>query len=346
MIPNPDPRAEAMDPSIVSFVIPTLNEEKFLGICLRSISGLERPEGIASLEILVVDNFSKDATPDIARAAGARLIQQPPVNVSNSRNTGARAATGAYLAFIDADCELAPDWLVRCLAHLRRGDVCGAGTNISPPPPDAPWVEKYWYDLGYEKMASDMREVAWLPTFNLLVKRDVFLEVGGFNEKLVTCEDSDLGYKMSAKGRLVLENRVTTRHYRESKTIPEFFRRERWRGMGSLQSFFMHELNLGELPSLVFPVIFLVLLAVAVALTGAALLGVSDGSGAIPGVGRIPLWAAGLAWLGTAAGPFLQVIRKRILPWQGRRFAACFTLASVYLFARAIALAKGAARIS
>jgi glycosyltransferase involved in cell wall biosynthesis len=323
-----------MDASVVSFVIPTLNEEKFLGLCLKSIAALERPQGIASLEVIVVDNFSRDATPEIARAAGARLIQQPPVNVSNSRNTGAKAATGAWLAFVDADCELAGDWLVRCLAHLREGGACGVGTNISPPPLDAPWVEKYWFDLGYEKATVDFNEANWLPTFNLLVKRGVFLDVGGFNEKLATCEDSDLGYKMSAKGRLILENRVTTRHYRESKTIPEFYRRERWRGMGSLQSFFMHKLNLGELPSLVFPMVFLALLVAAVAVSGAAALGVA------------PMWVAVAILLALGAGPFLQVIRKRIYPWYVRRFAACYALASVYLYARAIALVKGAARIS
>jgi hypothetical protein len=133
---------------------------------------------------------------------------------------------------------------------------------------------------------------------------------------------------------LILENRVTTRHYRESKTIPEFYRRERWRGMGSLQSFFMHKLNLGELPSLVFPMVFLALLVAAVAVSGAAALGVA------------PMWVAVAILLALGAGPFLQVIRKRIYPWYVRRFAACYALASVYLYARAIALVKGAARIS
>lgn len=323
-----------MDPSVVSFVIPTLNEGKFLGACLRSIANLERPEGIASLEIVVVDNFSTDDTPDIARTAGARFLQQPPVNVSNSRNSGARAATGAYLAFVDADCELASTWLLHCFAHLRKSDICGVGTNISPPPPDAPWVEKYWFDLGYEKILAESRDVEWLPTFNLLVKRDVFLGVGGFNEKLATCEDSDLGYKMSAKGRLILENGVTTRHYRESKTISQFYRRERWRGMGNLQSFFMHEFNPRELPSLIFPMAFLALILGTLVTIAAAVFG------------RIPFWAIPVAMAVLGIGPFLQVARKGIFPWHGRKFAACMALASIYLFARAVALLKGAARIA
>ncbi len=325
---------QILNTAMVTFVIPTLNEERFLGLCLHSISELEKPLGITELEMIVIDNFSQDSTPAIAHAAGATFIQQPPLNVSHSRNTGARLAQGAYLAFIDADCELDPAWLLHCFSHLQKADVCGVGTNISGPLPDAPWVEKYWFDLGYAKAKTTATEVGWLPTFNLLVKRDVFLEVGGFNEKLATCEDSDLGYKMSAKGKLMLENGVTTRHYRESKTIPEFYRRERWRGMGNLQSFFMHEFDFRELPSLIFPMVFLSLLLLSPLCIGAVSLG------------WLPIWSIPTILLALVCSPLLQVLRKRIYPWEGRKFAACLVLAAVYLLARAVALIKSASRIS
>jgi glycosyltransferase involved in cell wall biosynthesis len=323
-----------MDSSIVSIIIPTLNEEAFLGLCLRSISKLERPAGIGTLEVIVVDNFSTDSTPEIARNAGVKLIQQPPKNVSNSRNTGAKAANGAYLAFVDADCELDPYWLVGCFEHLQKPEVVGAGTHISAPLPDAPWVEKYWYELGYQKPKNSATEVEWLPTFNLIVKRNAFFEVGGFNEKLTTCEDSDLGYKLSALGKLILESRITTRHHRESKTIPEFYKRERWRGMSNLQSFFMHKFSIRELPSLLFPLLFLGMLCVVPILIFSAAIGWSSFC-------SVPIVLGGLF-----GGPVLQVLRKRIYPWQVKKFSACLILAAVYLYARSIALIKGAARIS
>jgi glycosyltransferase involved in cell wall biosynthesis len=323
-----------MVPSKVSIIIPTLNEAAYLGQCLRTIANLELPAGITTIEVVVVDNFSTDSTPEIARSHGVRLIQLPPKNVSNSRNTGAKAVDGAYLAFVDADCGLDPLWLVRCFPHLLNPEVVGVGTQISSPLPDAPWVEKYWYELGYRKHEQSAKEVDWLPTFNLIVNRKKFLEVGGFNEKLATCEDSDLGYKLSAYGKLILESGVTTRHYRESKTIPEFYRRERWRGMSNLQSFFMHEFRARELPSLLLPLGYLVMLC------AAPWVAFSCAMGWLP-----PVWG----WVVLAAllaVPALQVLRKRIFPWQWRKFPACLVLANVYIFARSIALVRGAARIS
>jgi glycosyltransferase involved in cell wall biosynthesis len=324
----------SMDASTVSIVIPTLNEATYLGNCLRTIANLERPAGISTLEVVVVDNFSTDSTAEIARSSGVKLIQLPPKNVGNSRNTGAKAVNGSFLAFVDADCGLDSLWLVRCFPHLLKPEVVGVGTHISSPLPDAPWVEKYWYELGYQKPEESATEVEWLPTFNLIVKRDAFLEVGGFNENLATCEDSDLGYKLSALGKLILESSVTTRHYRESKNIPEFYKRERWRGMGNLKSFFMHKFRARELPSLLYPLAFLGMLFAAPLVVFSS------------AMEWLPAASASIVGGGLTAGPVLQVLRKRIYPWQGKKFAACLVLATVYLYARSIALLRGAARIS
>ncbi|MFA6317176.1 MAG: glycosyltransferase, partial [Elusimicrobiota bacterium] len=94
----------------LSIVIPAFNEEKLLASCLRSVqaalaTGL-RP-GWAS-EVVVCDNNSTDKTPEIARAEGAQVVFEPHNQISRARNTGAKAASGDWLLFIDADSILDP----------------------------------------------------------------------------------------------------------------------------------------------------------------------------------------------------------------------------------------------
>ena len=222
----------------VSFVIPARNEQAHLPRCLASIAALERPSGPVgpvSLEIVVVDNRSTDATAAIAAAAGAQVVSVEPGRVAVARTAGARAASGDVLAFIDADCELPPRWLVAVLDHLETADVVACGGSLAPPRPGATWIERRWYALAAGD-GEGAREVAWLASFNLAVPRAAFDEVGGFDPSLVTCEDADLGYRLAARGRLVQEPGVAVVHHGESRTLRDFFRREAWRGRGTLRA--------------------------------------------------------------------------------------------------------------
>src|SRR6476661_7345717 len=106
-------------PVFVSFIIPALNEEKHIGVCLESIHRLQMPPEISGMEIIVVDNNSTDRTVKISREMGAQVVGVVPKNPSRARNAGAGAARGDWLAFVDADCELASDWIVACGSHLN-----------------------------------------------------------------------------------------------------------------------------------------------------------------------------------------------------------------------------------
>jgi glycosyltransferase involved in cell wall biosynthesis len=313
----------------VSFIIPALNEERHIPSCLRSIADLERPAGIEAVEVIVVDNMSRDRTVELARSAGAVIVTEPPGRISRSRNAGARTATGDLLAFIDADCELPRDWLVRCVGHLMAdAAVLAVGTGMAPPSADAPWVETVWYALAHGRPAEPIERVEWLATYNLLVRRSAFEAVGGFDESLITCEDSDLGYKLSARGRLLRDCTIRTVHHGESKTLKQFVRREAWRSRGNLRSFFGRKLVLSELPSLLVPPLFVLTLV----------------AGLILIVARL---ATGWAFLGLAGSvllllalllPILQLLRKGITPLRPWLFVRAWLLVSVYYWARAVGL--------
>lgn len=245
-----------------SVIIPAKNERENIGRCLDSI--LQVDWDPSEFEVIVVDNGSSDDTPRLAEQKGARVYVQPDLTISGLRNFGACRASGALLAFMDADCTVERSWLSEAARYLPREDIVCFG---SPPqvPPDATWVQRAWYQVRRKKEA--LGETAWLESMNMFVRRDTFVRCHGFDETLVTCEDYDISLRLKAFGKVFADAAVVAYHYGEASTLSHFFRKERWRGIGNLKGVLRHGVSAGELPSLLLPVLHcLCLLALPLAL--------------------------------------------------------------------------------
>lgn len=108
-----------------SIVIRSLNEEKWLGAALEACRRQILPDGLEA-EIVLVDSGSTDATIDIAKAGGARIvhIKKADFTFGRSLNYGCEAACGDYLVFISAHCIPAHErWLANLVAPLISGDA-------------------------------------------------------------------------------------------------------------------------------------------------------------------------------------------------------------------------------
>lgn len=261
-----DPDLNIPDP-VVSIIIPAFNEEKFLPRCLDSIGGLAWPK--EQLEVIVVDNGSTDSTCAIAESYGAVLLRDPDKTVSGLRNLGAARAKGRILAFVDADCTVAGDWLTRSKAYFEDEALAAWG---APPvvPESATWVQQAWFVLR-QKGVQQPEKVAWLESMNLFVRRDLFLAHNGFDESLETCEDVDFSYRISGNGDILSDPAIRVVHLGEAATVGHFIRKELWRGVGNFKGAFRHGISLKELPSLGIPIyfgLFLPFLFVAVLVTG------------------------------------------------------------------------------
>jgi glycosyltransferase involved in cell wall biosynthesis len=239
----------------VSFIVPVKNEAKLIGQCLDAINNLDYDK--SRYECIIVDNGSIDDTVKIAEQRGAKVLNLPNVTISALRNRGARDARGNYLAFIDADCVIDPNWLKQALPHFENPKIGCAGCHPSIPK-DSTWVQRTWR-LQTSRPAA-IEEVDWLPSMNMLVKREAFIECGGFNESMITCEDVDFCYRLTRHWKVISDNNIAAIHFGEATTIQEFFRKERWRGQSSLQGLLSHELRWEEVPSLLLPVYYLVAL--------------------------------------------------------------------------------------
>ncbi len=169
-----------------------------------------------------------------------------------------------------------------------------------------------------------VREGHWLGSGNLVVRREVFASVGGFDNSLETCEDVDLCMRIRKAGhRLLIDERMHSIHYGDPGTLKKLFLGELWRGRDNLRVSFRHGLTLRDLPSVFLPVGALVLGAVTIA--GFVMLS--------------PLTVAvGLG--GLAAITALRVLRltRNASSRRGADLAANVAVAAVYESARALAL--------
>ncbi len=96
---------------VLSLLIPAYNEERLLPAVIDRVRACFDAVGFAAYEIVVCDNNSTDATADVARAKGARVVHEPHNQISRARNTAARGASGKWLVFLDADTLLPPELL-------------------------------------------------------------------------------------------------------------------------------------------------------------------------------------------------------------------------------------------
>ena len=239
---------------LVSVIVPARNEEAFLPECLRSLGRLE-PFG-GGLEVIVVDHASSDGTAAIARQGGASLLETRGPTIAAVRNHGARAARGAFLAFLDADCRAAPAWLRSALAHFRVPGVVAVGAQPVAPPTGASWVQEAWAFL-IRPPGESAASAAWLPATNVIVRASAFWGVNGFDESLETCEDVDLSYRLRGAGVLVHDPSVRVVNVRLPATLRQLFLKEIWHGRDSYTGIRRGRVMLDEVPSLLAPAVCL-----------------------------------------------------------------------------------------
>lgn len=116
--------ATARDPRPrFSIVVPALDEERYIGDCLRSLANQDF-SGV--VEIIVVDNNSTDATAAVARSFGATVVHERRPGVCWARQHGTALACGEFVVSTDADTTFAPDWLSRIDRVLAENPNCVA----------------------------------------------------------------------------------------------------------------------------------------------------------------------------------------------------------------------------
>ena len=215
----------------ISFIVPVHNSADTLEKCLESIEDVGYPQ--ESVEIIIVDNGSKDKTLDIASKFTDKIFVDQTATIAGLRNIGSKKANGDFIIFIDSDCVLSQNWVKSALEYFNDDTVGMVGARTSLVPADATWVERTW-KLHLDRQRHK-REVSWIISRAIIMRRDVFLEMGGFDETLITCEDVEFGYRMREKYKIIADENLAPMHLKGEKTLGEFFKKERWRGKHSMK---------------------------------------------------------------------------------------------------------------
>ncbi|MHA1705898.1 MAG: glycosyltransferase [Promethearchaeota archaeon] len=186
---------------LVSFIIPTLNSEKTLEKCLRSITEQDYP----SIEIIIVDGGSKDNTINIAMKYNAKVLEFRG-NLGAARQLGISKASGELIANWDSDIYIPhKGWLRRAIQILLS--YPNASTlwiyNISPPNSTLVAKAFSWYSWKIMLNFARRRRGFW-GGGNSIFRKYMVMNVKGFNSKIDTGEDFDLAKKLSLKGHSII----------------------------------------------------------------------------------------------------------------------------------------------
>jgi glycosyltransferase involved in cell wall biosynthesis len=194
----------------VSAIVPTWNGERFLAEALDSILA----QAWEPLELIVVDDGSTDRSAEIAENRGARVLRQENRGPGAARNAGVTASTGELLAFCDQDDAWLPGKLERQVAALSAEPAAGYVYGRMEVVLEAGAEWPGWLDPGW----LDESPVGWCPG-TLVVRRDVFEEVGPFDERFRVFSDGEwlvrarrAGYRGLILDDVVLRYRIHERN--------------------------------------------------------------------------------------------------------------------------------------
>lgn len=193
---HPVPTPAAVE---TSFVIPLRDGGPEVAALVAEL----RPFG----EVIVVDDGSVDGSPELARAAGARLLatggQGGP---AAARNAGLAAADGPFVAFVDADCRCPSQWagaLADLLEQDERLAIAAPRVRSSPGPGRIASYEAACspLDMGLDPgLVGRGRRVGYVPAAALVARRSALLELGGFDAGMRFGEDVDLVWRAESAG--------------------------------------------------------------------------------------------------------------------------------------------------
>lgn len=302
--------------AFVSIVLPAFNEERFIETTLKSLLELDYPR--EKYEIIVVDNGSSDSTVEIAEKYADQVFVYPKVRVGAVRNYGVKHAKGEVIAFLDSDCVPAHDWLKSSIQYMEDNN-CDAVGGVYLLRSNPAWVESSWI------VSPDLRDrpTNILIGGSIIIKKQVFDAISGFDESVNAGEDSALARSLVAGGYKVhFAKSCAVIHLGFPRTLRDFTKRQFWHASSYLKSRKKGKPDLMFLATLLFLVLVI----------------------GLPFLLLFSFPLAMLALAGIVAIPMVLTLRRifnaRLLTFRLDRYFKMYILDFFYLSGRAAGLVK------
>lgn len=180
----------------VSVIIPTYNRHELVREAIASVLA----QSFSDFELIVVDDGSEDGTAEAVREfPEVRYVYQPNRGVSAARNHGVFLSTGALIAFLDSDDLWQPQKIeqqVKFLIECPEAQICQTeeiwlrnGVRVNP--------HNKHRKAGGDIFARSL-ELCLVSPSSVMMRRELFERMGGFDETLPACEDYDLWLRIAA----------------------------------------------------------------------------------------------------------------------------------------------------
>jgi GT2 family glycosyltransferase len=193
------------------------SREDFLRECVESLRSLDYP----NFDVTIVTDFA-EGYPWLPN--DVRVLPAGKVSPAIKRNIGAQKASGDMLAFLDSDACVPADWLKRAVSYLEDEKTAAVGgPNLTPCNDTLPQRCSGYILESFLGTASMSRRYKFckshttdnIPTCNFICRKNIFDEVGGFNERTKIGEDGELCTQFREKGfKLLLAGDVIIYHHR------------------------------------------------------------------------------------------------------------------------------------
>lgn len=187
----------------ISFIIPALNEEKDILSTLAPLRSLNYP----AKEIIVADGGSKDKTVMLAKTIADKVYQRTDLNksIAENRNNGAKLAKGQFLFFIDCGVKIEKleEFVKQCLTLFSNNqNLVGLTLKMKFFPKEEKFWDKFFLKIINQTInLSNQMAVGAAMGWVQVVRVEAFWKIGGYNENLITTEDTDLFRRLNKIGR-------------------------------------------------------------------------------------------------------------------------------------------------
>lgn len=204
-----------MNSNKLSVIIPTYNSEKYIENTVNSLKKSQYPIH----EIILIDDSSNDNTISILSDFNIKIYKQiNHTNANRCRNIGARISTGDILVFLDSDVIIKPDTLLNLVNSFENSEASAVVGLYAVNHSYKSIFSKYknlWIRYSYLKSQPS---IDWIFAAISGIKKDVFLQISGFDESLKTnqIDDIELGKRISSLGlKIILNPKVEVIHQKE-----------------------------------------------------------------------------------------------------------------------------------
>lgn len=186
----------------VSIIVPVYNGEKTLSLCLDSLINLDYPK--EQLEIIVVDNNSRDRSKDIIKRYPVKYLFEEKKGTAHALNKGIQVSSGSLVASIDADCIADANWIKNMVNAFTSEDIGGCGGKVLVYNPTT-FVERYIQEnsnlfFNERSIQSNISLLPFITDCNAMYRKNILQKAGLFDPNIFFLQDVDMSWRIFLMG--------------------------------------------------------------------------------------------------------------------------------------------------